>query len=115
VELILNRPGITTDLDNRNRYIYNLTATNGDTEFATLNDKKFNPPDILVLLQAIRPTNPSYPAGKAATRNAINNDLKFYGTNNTFTLAQGEHVIIVISSYVGLHTFHMHGHDFQVL
>jgi iron transport multicopper oxidase len=92
-----------------------LTATEGNTAFANLNSNTFNTTTVPVLLQAIRPTNQNCPAGKTPTYANINSDLAFFGTNNTFTLTQGENVIMVITSYVGSHTFHLHGHDFQVL
>ncbi|KAH8656726.1 multicopper oxidase-domain-containing protein [Tricladium varicosporioides] len=103
----------TTPLDQTRLIYIDLTATAGNTEFANMNSNIFKQQDIPVLLQAIRPAPTNCQAGK--TPSIAQGTREFYGTNNTYNLTPGEQVILVISSYVGAHTFHLHGHNFQVL
>lgn len=103
----------TTPLDQTRLIYIDLTATAGNTEFANMNNNIFKQQDMPVLLQALRPAPTNCQAGK--TPSIAHGTKEFYGTNNTYNLMPGEQVILVISSYVGAHTFHLHGHNFQIL
>ncbi|EHL00203.1 putative Iron transport multicopper oxidase fio1 [Glarea lozoyensis 74030] len=107
------------------------TGPGGSKEFATLNEKTFVAPGSPVLLQAMRPLPPSCPNSplllgigmpKPVNTNTLGPE-PYYANNpgqgnvveNTITVEQGQTIYMLLKAHVGSHTFHLHGHDFQVL